>query len=64
MKINNCLVHYNGVKITSKKKIKKIKSKINISFVGRLEKENNPELFMNIAKEYLKFKNDGTCSLW
>jgi len=58
MKINNCLVYYNGVKITSNQKIKNIKSKINISFVGRLEKENNPELFMNIAKEYLKFKKD------
>ncbi len=56
MKINNCLVHYNGVKINPKQKTKNIKSKINISFIGRLEKENNPELFINIAKKYLKYK--------
>ena len=39
---------------------KKIKKKrindLSISFVGRLEKENNPEFFIDIAHDYLKNK--------
>ena len=58
MKINNCLVHYNGVKINPKQKIKNIGSKINIAFAGRLEKENNPELFIKIAEKYIKYKKE------
>ncbi len=54
MKIANCPVHYNGVKVNKNLKVKKIKKVINISFVGRLEYENNPNFFLEIASEYLK----------
>ncbi len=58
MKIKKNLVHYNGVEVQKKNKMNKIKKKKFISFIGRLEKENNPEFFINIAKDYLKTKND------
>ena len=52
MKIKNKQIIYNGVKLT-RNKIKKInKRKINISFIGRLEKENNPDFFIEIANNY------------
>ena len=54
MNINNSSVYYNGVKIYKKFKPKKIKKNFKISFVGRLEKENNPYFFVKIALEYLK----------
>ena len=53
MKIKKNLVHYNGVKI-KKNSIKKIGKQIRISFAGRLEKENNPNFFLEIAEVYLK----------
>ena len=54
MRINKCLVHFNGIKIIKKKLQKKTKKKIQISFAGRLERENNPEFFLNIAEKYLE----------
>ena len=53
MKIKNCPVHYNGVQILKSSKTKKLGKLINISFVGRLEKEHNPEFFIKIANEFL-----------
>ena len=45
--------------LETKKKLlpKKIKHNIQISYAGRLEKENNPEFFIKIAYEYLKYNN-------
>ena len=54
MKIDNCLVHYNGVKVNKNIKIRKLKKIVNVSFIGRLEHENNPNFFLEIASEYLK----------
>jgi len=54
MHIKKNLVHYNGVELQKNFKHKKIKNKLSISFVGRLEKENNPEFFLKIAKDYMK----------
>ena len=34
--------------------MKKLSKNIQISFAGRIEKENDPEFFLKIAKEYLK----------
>ena len=59
MNIENNLVHYNGVKLNNNK-TKKLKKIINISFVGRLEHENNPTFFLNIAKKYIK-ENNNVC---
>ena len=53
MKIKNCPVHYNGVQILKSSKNRKLGKLIKISFVGRLEKENNPEFFIKIANEFL-----------
>lgn len=47
----NYRVVYNGIKIPKKKIYIKNKKILNVSFVGRLEIENNPELFLKIAKE-------------
>lgn len=58
MNINKCPVYYNGVDIIKNVKSRKLNKKINISFAGRLEKENNPKFFIEIAKKYLiKNKN-------
>ena len=54
MNIDKSLIHLNGVRIQKKVLYKKIKKKIKISFAGRIEKENNPELFLRLATEYLK----------
>lgn len=54
MDIKKNLVHFNGVEIPKKIKTKKININLSISFVGRLEKENNPEFFIDIAYDYLK----------
>lgn len=58
MNIIKAPVHYNGVKVNKKNNAKKIKKKLQISFVGRLEKENNPNFFIQIALEYLKNKKN------
>ena len=58
MNIKTNPVYYNGVEIQKKDKINKIKKKKSVSFVGRLEKENNPEFFLNIAKDYLRYNNN------
>ena len=57
MKFIKNSVIYNGVKLKIKKKVKK--KKYNVSFVGRLEQENNPQLFLkitNLLKENDKIK--------
>ncbi len=54
MRIDKSLVHYNGIKLKRNIKPKNIKKNVQISFAGRLEKENDPEFFIEIAKEYLK----------
>ena len=56
-------VIFNGVE-TKYKKIKKNKKFFNISFIGRMEKENDPKLFSNIAMKsknlkFLKFNYFG-----
>ena len=65
MKLIKYKVILNGVE--KKKIIKKKKTYFNISFVGRLEKENDPYLFLDIShlnkeKKHLKFNifGDGT----
>ena len=63
MDIKNNLVHFNGVelqKITKRKKNKKLL----VSFVGRLEKENNPEFFLKIANDYLKDFNNAIFNIY
>lgn len=57
MKIKKNLVYYNGVELQKKINLKK-KKKLSISFVGRLEEENDPEFFLRIAKDYLKIKKN------
>jgi glycosyltransferase involved in cell wall biosynthesis len=55
MNLEKYKIHKNGVFQRTKKKKKNIKKKIiNISFVGRLEKENNPNFFVDIAEECKK----------
>lgn len=56
MQIKNNLVHKNGVFLNKNLRTRKIKKKLNISFVGRLENENNPRFFINIAQEFIKYK--------
>ena len=58
MNIDHCLVHYNGVKLNRFNKFRKLKKIINISFVGRLESENNPNFFLKIASKYIKTNDD------
>ena len=48
-------IHFNGVKLKKKILPKIINNKIKISFVGRVVVENNPEFFINIAIEFLKY---------
>lgn len=57
MNIKNSKIHFNGIKTKKKLLPKKIKHNIQISYAGRLEKENNPEFFIKIAYEYLKYNN-------
>ena len=64
MDLDKNLVIYNGVKIDPKRKIKKLNKKISISFVGRLEDENNPEFFINIAEIYLNLYNDAIFNIY
>ena len=64
MDLDKKFVIYNGVKIDPKRKIKKINKKIFISFVGRLEDENDPEFFINIAEKYLKSYNDAIFNVY
>ena len=54
MEIKNSKIHYNGIKL-KKNLPKKLKKNINISYAGRIVVENNPEFFIKIAKEYLKY---------
>ncbi len=64
MDISKNLIMYNGVSVKSKKKIKKINKKIIISFVGRLENENNPKFFIDIAERYLELYNNAIFNLY
>ncbi len=54
MKIEKNLVRYNGVEFQKNLKFRTIKKKMCVSFVGRLERENNPEFFLKIANDYSK----------
>lgn len=47
-------VKYNGIKLPNNQKIKKLKKPFQISFVGRVEEENNLKFFIDIAEEILK----------
>ena len=53
MKIKKAQIIYNGIEINPKKKKNKIKKFLKVSFVGRLEEENDPEFFLDIANKYL-----------
>ena len=64
MDINRNLVKYNGASIETKRKIKKLKRKILISFVGRLEDENNPRFFIDIAEKYLKLYDNAIFNIY
>ncbi len=64
MKIKSSKVHYNGVEIGAKNKVKSYKKNFQISFVGRLEKENNPLFFLKIALEYLKDNKNITFNIY
>lgn len=64
MKIKKSSVIYNGVEIKKKKYDKKIKNKLLISFVGRIEKENNPDFFLRIAKDYLQKFDDAVFNVY
>jgi len=55
MNLKKNIIRYNGVKsINQNFKKKKLKKILSVSFVGRVEKENNPHFFIKIANEYLK----------
>ena len=58
MNLKNSLIHLNGIKLNKKVSVRKINKNIQISFAGRIEKENNPEFFLKIALEYLKNDNN------
>ncbi len=64
MKIKNNLVHFNGVELQKKIKQKKKSNKLSISFVGRLEKENNPKFFLKIANEYLEDSSNAIFNIY
>ena len=55
MKIENSKIHFNGIKLRKKNIPKKIRNNIHISFAGRIVVENNPEFFMRITSEYLRY---------
>ena len=63
MNIKKNLVHFNGVELQKKLKKKRIND-LSISFVGRLEKENNPEFFIDIAHDYLKNKKKAKFNIY
>ncbi len=54
LRFGKTLIRYNGINLPYKKNIRILKKPIQISFVGRLENENNPEFFINIAEELSK----------
>ena len=54
MKIENCPVFHNGIKIRKKQKLRKLGKKINIAFAANLENENNPIFFLDICTMILK----------
>ena len=54
MTLKKSLIHFNGVKLPKKINLKKIGKNVQISYAGRIEKENDPEFFLEIAIEYLK----------
>ena len=58
MKLNKLPVQYNGVNVNKNIIPKKIKKKLQISFVGRLERENDPHFFIQIALDYLKMSKN------
>ena len=64
MDLKKRLIHFNGIKIEKKASLKNIKKKIQISFAGRIEKENNPEFFLNIAVEYLKKESNAVFNIF
>ncbi len=64
MDIDKNLVIYNGVDIDVKRKSKKLNKKILISFVGRLENENNPNFFIDIAEEYLRLYDNAIFNIY
>lgn len=64
MKIKKNLIQYNGVQIQNKLKFKKRKKILSVSFIGRLEKENNPEFFIEIAKHYLKLNKNSIFNIY
>ena len=55
MKIRSSKIHFNGIRLKNIKFPKKIKKNVQISFAGRIVVENNPEFFIRIANEYLKY---------
>jgi len=58
MKIKNLPVFYNGAKCQKIKKKKNLSKKIIVTFAGRLENENNPIFFLDIANQILKTKKN------
>ena len=64
MDLNNSLIHFNGIKFRKKGSPRKIDKNIQISFAGRIEKENNPEFFLKIALEYLKKDNKAVFNIF
>lgn len=58
MKVENLPVYHNGIQIKKRKKLNKLGKKVNIAFAARLEKENNPHLFLDIANKVLKKKKN------
>ena len=55
MKIESSKIHFNGIRLKKKTLTKKIGNNIHISFAGRIVVENNPEFFIRIANEYLRY---------
>ncbi len=64
MNLKNSLIHLNGIKLNKKITARKINKNIQISFAGRIEKENNPEFFLKIALEYLENDNNVTFNVF
>ena len=54
MKIKEAPIFHNGIEIKKKRKVNKIGKNINISFAARLEYENNPSFFLDIASKFLE----------
>ena len=64
MKIKKNFVYHNGVELQKKIKPHNIKRKISISFAGRLEKENNPKFFLDIAKNYFQINRNAIFNIF